>query len=166
MIDVRWLFQNHKAHLARIKLLEYLLDKLQNIAALDNYLIETLIYQSGVPNSLRHSPFRRSRTEYIALNMDDERQRAQSEISAIRTEWEHELIQLSLYVNLFEAVRDALTEEEYALAHFHYIDHYTIEEISQMPLTNRASGVKSKSTLKRILRTIESKGESIMSVVS
>ena len=64
MIDVRWLFQNHKAHLARIKLLEYLLDKLQNIAALDNYLIETLIYQSGVPNSLRQSPFRRSRTEY------------------------------------------------------------------------------------------------------
>ena len=68
-----------------------------------------------------------------------------------------ELERLNLYANLYDAAQKALTEEERTLVGFYYEEGYTIDEITQLPLTARITGLKSKSTLRRMLRIIEEK---------
>ena len=84
----------------------------------------------------------------------------------MHTEWQNELSQLTLYVYLRDAAFNSLTEEERTLVQLHYERRYTIDEITQLPLTDRPAGLKSKSTLRRMLRSIEEKCQQIVNVAS
>lgn len=152
---VRWLFQNHKAHMSRIQVLEYLLGHTDQERLSDDTLIEMAVFhKSDTPSS---SGSKGSNTEYAALKLDDRRRAMEMEIQKRASGWSRELQKLNLYANLYDAAQKALTEEERTLVCLYYEDRYTIEEITQLPLTDRTSGLKSRSTLRRMLRIIDEK---------
>ena len=166
MIEAKWLFQNHKAHISRIQVLEYLLQQTKNSVVGDNAIIDMLTFRRNVAAVSHPGGGKSSRTEYIALHMDELRQENAQEISKIHAEWRGELSQLTLYVYLRDAAFNSLTEEERVLVQLHYENRYTIDEITQLPLTDMPAGLKSKSTLRRMLRAIEEKCQQIVNVAS
>lgn len=155
LMKVRWLFQNHKAYMSRIQVLNYLLEHADQERLSDNALIEMAVFhKSEIPG---HSKSNRSNTEYVALMLEDTKMEMEMEIQKRASVWVRELERLNLYANLYDAAQKALTEEERTLVGFYYEEGYTIDEITQLPLTARITGLKSKSTLRRMLRIIEEK---------
>ena len=166
MIEAKWLFQNHKAHISRIQVLEYLLQQTSNSVMGDNAIIDMLTFRRNMVAISHHQGCKSNRTECIALHMDEIRQEDERELAKVHTEWRNELSQLTLYVYLRNAAFNSLTEEERALVQLHYENRYTIDEITKLPLTDRPAGLKSKSTLRRMLRAIEKKCQQIVNVAS
>lgn len=155
LTKVRWLFQNHKAYMSRMQVLNYLLEHADWARLSDNALIEMAVFHKSETPGFSGS--RGSNTEYAALTLEDRKKEMEIELQKRASEWARELERLNLYANLYDAAQKALTEEERTLVGFYYEDRYTIEEITQLPLTTRTSGLKSKSTLRRMLRIIEEK---------
>lgn len=155
LTKARWLFQNHKAYMSRIQVLNYLLEHADRERLSDNALIEMAVFHKS--ETPRSSGNQGNNTEYAALMLEDRRKEMEIEAQKRTSEWTRELERLNLYANLYDAAQKALTEEERTLVGLYYEDRYTIEEITQLPLTARTTGLKSKSTLRRMLRIIEEK---------
>jgi len=166
MIDPKWLFQNYKTYQARIEVLEYMLDELDNNAIDDNSIIEMIVYRRDIEKSVHPIGYRGNSTEYTALNLDQLRRESNEEIAAMVKRWKDERGRLKLLVHLHNAAMNAMSDEERKLIKLHYEDGYTLEELEYLPLTNRASGSKSRSTIIRMLRTITEKSTRIMNLTS
>ena len=80
-MDVCWLFKNHRAHCSRKQLLDYLIEQAEKEGC-DNdkdALIESMVFARrafGEPGQARSQS---SKTEYVALNVDAEREKNQKD---------------------------------------------------------------------------------------
>lgn len=93
--------------------------------------------------------------------MDAEREKIQKDYEHSLHQWKKERTTLEFYILLYDSILGALTEEERALLVLHYQDGYSMEVISQIPLTERSPGPRSKSTLRRMMQKIIRKGQEI-----
>ena len=162
-MDVCWLFKNHRAHCSRKQLLDYLIEQAEKEGC-DNdkdALIESMVFARrafGEPGQARSQS---SKTEYVALNVDAEREKIQKDYERSLRQWKKERTTLDFYILLYDSILGALTEEERALLVLYYQDGYSMEMISQIPLTEHTPGPRSKSTLRRMMQKIIRKGQEI-----
>lgn len=165
-MDVCWLFKNHRAHCSRKQLLDYLIEQAEKEGCDDgrDALIESMVFARrafGEPGQTRSQS---SKTEYIALNVDAEREKIQKDYERSLHQWKKERTTLEFYILLYDSILGALTEEERALLVLHYQDGYSMEMISQIPLTEHSPGPRSKSTLRRMIQKIIEKAQEIAEI--
>lgn len=165
-MDVRWLFKFHRAHCSRKQLLDYLIDQAEkeNFEESKDDLIESLVFARRPLDEPRHAGSQLSRTEYIALNLDNEKQRIKADYESALRQWKKERAELDFYIVLYKSIFSSLTEEERAFIILYFQENYSIETIAQMPLTKRAPGPRSKSTLRRMLQKIIQKAQKLAEI--
>lgn len=162
--EARMLLRNHKECCARAKVLEEKIRQTEQHYGIpsDDYLIETIVYTRPHLDGLPHTPRYGSKTESIALNMDNERLNARREIEDTLQEWKASLNRLKHQIRLYTAVFNMLTDEERALVIQHYQNRRSLEQISNEPLVHYSTHVKSVSTLRRMLSGILKKAQVVI----
>lgn len=166
-MTARWLLQNYKMYCSQEQVLKYMLNQHKPMRRTNEKdIIESAIFSSkplGLPTSGQHGT---SSTEYaVGLLFDTEAEEKKNEEIIVES-WTRKLQRIEFYLYLHDAVIGVLTEEERALVKLHFEDQHTIEEISRMPLTEHSYGPKSRSTLQRMLRSIETKTQKVLKVLS
>lgn len=162
-MDIRWLLKMHRAHCSRKQLLDYLIEQAEKEECVEDKdeLIETLVFARRPLDEPGYAGHQSSRTEYVALNLDAEREKIQKDYERSLRQWKKERTTLDFYILLYDSILGALTEEERALLVLYYQDGYSMEMISQIPLTEHSPGPRSKSTLRRMMQKIIRKGQEI-----
>lgn len=168
MIDVHWLLTNHKEHVARVNVLEVLIDKADLATSGDGEaeLIEEITLAPPPLDGLPRPTTTSSRTESVALNLErylreDKQQQA---IDCIELVKEREL--LIWYISLYNAAISILNEPEMRLVELYYDMGVSLERISQISLIENGGFVRSISTLRRMLASIERKMSKALSPIA
>lgn len=122
-------------------------------------IIDEITFREKKNDGIQHVASQGSRTEYAALNMDqlqaDEKRKMEERI----LHWEKELKQVRHSLSILDGALLALTMEERVLVTKYYFEGSTLEAISEEPLVEV---IRSKSTLKRMLKNIRKKLEEVM----
>lgn len=141
---------------------QVLLTRLRSVEILsirEEDLIEEITFREKKNDGIQHVASQGSRTEYAALNMEelqaDEKRKMENEI----LRWKRELKQVRHSLSILEGALLVLTSEERALVEKYYFEGLALETVSQEVLTEN---VRSKSTLKRMLKNIRKKLEEVI----
>ena len=123
-------------------------------------VIEEITFSHKTTEAIQHAPSQGSRTEYAALNIEHIQDRIYNTQNDKIEQWKRELEYIRYELALIEAACLALTPEERALVERHYYEGKSLDALSQAPLLNV---IRSRSTLKRMLKNISLKVEAVLS---
>lgn len=158
--DALWLLKRQSFLIAREQVLMHLIKTVDNSTPDDREIIERITFARPTGESVQTTPLQSSKTEYIALNLELIRS-GESESQERKNEnWHKELQLIRNWLSILDAALLALTPEERELADRHFKDGKSLEVLSQTPLLDT---IRSRSTLKRMLRTILRKVNEVVS---
>ena len=158
--DALWLLKRQSFLIAREQVLMHLITVANNSAPDDREIIEGITFARPTGESIQTTPSQSSKTEYIALNLELLRAgTAESQERKIEN-WHKELQLIRSWLSILDAALLALTPEERELVNRHFRDGKSLEVISQTPILDT---VRSRSTLKRMLKTIVRKVNEVIS---
>lgn len=158
--DALWLLKRQSFLIAREQVLMHLITVVNNSAPDDREIIEGITFARPTGESVQTTPSQSSKTEYIALNLELLcAGTAESQERKIEN-WHKELQLIRSWLSILDAALLALTPEERELVNRHFRDGKSLEVISQTPILDT---VRSRSTLKRMLKTIVRKVNEVIS---
>lgn len=158
--DALWLLKRQSFLIAREQVLMHLITVVNNSSPDDREIIEGITFARPTGESVQTTPSQSSKTEYIALNLELLRTgTAESQERKIEN-WHKELQLIRSWLSILDAALLALTPEERELVNRHFRDGKSLEVISQTPILDT---VRSRSTLKRMLKTIVRKVNEVIS---
>lgn len=158
--DALWLLKRQSFLIAREQVLMHLITVVNNSAPDDREIIEGITFARPTGESVQTTPSQSSKTEYIALNLELLRAgTAESQERKIEN-WHKELQLIRSWLSILDAALLALTPEERELVNRHFREGKSLEVISQTPILDT---VRSRSTLKQMLKTIVRKVNEVIS---
>lgn len=158
--DALWLLKRQSFLIAREQVLVRLIRTVDHSVPDDEEIIEGITFSHATSEAVQRTAPQSSKTEYIALNMESLRS-DKMEVQERRTEqWNKELELIRNWLAVLEAALLVLTPEERALVDKHFREGKSVEILSQTPLLEIT---RSRSTLKRMLKTIVRKVEEVIS---
>lgn len=162
-IDAVWLLKNHRYLLSRQKFLQMLIPVLESQSITDEEIIEGITYLRGCVGTQPKSTTSASRTEYAAIHLDALRDEQKTMQSVSAKQWHIELETINMLLQIYDIAVSILTEEEQKLVEKYYNENLSLCSLENTPLTEDGYA-KSRSTLKRMLKRIESKMASVISL--
>lgn len=158
--DALWLLKRQSFLIAREQVLMHLITVVNNSAPDDREIIEGITFARPTGESVQTTPSQSSKTEYIALNLELLRTGTTESQERKIENWHKELQLIRSWLSILDAALLALTPEECELVNRHFRDGKSLEVISQTPILDT---VRSRSTLKRMLKTIVRKVNEVIS---
>lgn len=161
MIDIEELLREYPNYVRRIPMLENIITESQEI----NYdsLIEQYTLGRGplraVPSARRVSG---SRTEEIALKMDELREQYRESVEEKIQYMQEELHKMKTYVTVYKIILSALTEQERRFVELHFQKGYTLKSLAEDFVDKPMPGDFSLYKLRKMKYTIIQKISEIL----
>ena len=158
--DAQWLLKRQPFIRARQQVLLQWISTIDLAAPEDEEIIEGITFAHATGENDQKTASQSSKTEYIALNIDALRaERMEMQIRR-GEQWNKELRLIQNWLAILDAALIALTPEERILVTRYYNEGKSIEALSQVPLLDM---IRSRSTLKRMLKAIVQKVDEVIS---
>lgn len=162
-MDAVWLLRNYRYLLSRQKFLQTLIPALASQSIADEEIIESITYLREGIGAQSLSRTSASRTEYAAIHLDALRDKQERGQSVSTRRWHAELETLHTLLQIYDIAISILTKEEQNLVEKYYNEGLPLSSLENAPLSDDGY-VKSRSTLKRMLKKIENKMAAVLSL--
>jgi len=161
--DAKWLLEKQGYFRAREGILKAYIEAAEKSYFERDETIAEATFASRPSDGSQKQPSQSSRTEFVALNLDEihERNRQDQELQLLQ--WKRELKLVRYWLRILDAALLALTEDERILVRYYYCDGKSLELISQLDLFDIP---RSRSTLKRMLKSVVDKVEMVIKLES
>lgn len=157
--DALWLLKRQSFLIAREQVLMRLISSVDGSVPDDDEIIEEITFARATGEAVQRSSSQSSKTEYAALNLESIRADKVEAQERRTDQWQKELRLIQSWLAVLEAALLVLTPEERALVDKHFREGKSVEILSQTPLLEIT---RSRSTLKRMLKTIVRKVEEVI----
>ncbi len=161
--DAVELFRMYPMWLKRLKTLNWMVEQAEILC--DHALIEQYALRrspiDGMPVSKGVGS---SKTENLALALDEIRSKEKKEQAIALDEWMHEIKVLQMNITLYEIVVETLTEEEQTFIKLHFQNGYSLRRLAagDVPKDNQSIGLSSLYRLRRMKQVVLAKAAIII----
>lgn len=157
--DAKWLLEKQGYFRAREGILKAYIEAAEKSFFGRDETITEVTFASRPADGSQKQSSQSSRTEYVALNLDEIYERSRQDQETLLLQWKRELKLVRHWLSILDAALMALTEDERVLVRYYYCEGKSLELISQLDLFDIP---RSRSTLKRMLKSIVAKVEKVI----